>query len=162
MAPVSLRSGARAPAFTSETLAGQSVNFPGDYRGKLVLLDFWATWCVPCQAERPYIAAAREKYADRGLVVVGVPLDTGSAGKVRDFVEKHGMVWDQLYQNASAAAGKYGVTEIPAAFLIDGSTGAILAQGDALRGDDLAPTIERNLHASAETTAEQSANSSSG
>jgi thiol-disulfide isomerase/thioredoxin len=138
----------KAAPFKAESLAGRKIDFPGDYRGKLVLLDFWATWCPPCRVQQPYLVKASEKYGGKEFVILGVTLDAFqrvAAPTVERFVREQKMTWDQVYQDAQAIAGQYGVAAIPAAFLVDGDTGAILASGDELHGDALLPTVERQL-----------------
>ncbi len=139
--------GPRAAAFKAETLSGRTVSFPGDYRGKLVLLDFWATWCTPCREELPRVAQIDERYRGQGLAVLGISLDQPrtTVGSVASFVKERKMTWDQVYRDAPQIAMQYGVFSIPAAFLVDGDTGAILASGDELRGDLLQKTVEAQL-----------------
>jgi thiol-disulfide isomerase/thioredoxin len=67
--------GQKAPAFQTKTVDGKTVNFPADYKGKLVLLDFWATWCPPCRAELPNVISAYNQYHDKGFEIVSVSLD---------------------------------------------------------------------------------------
>ncbi len=136
---------ASAAPFTATTLDGGSLTFPGDYRDKTVLLVFWATWCGPCRAEMPHLRAAREKLAARGLEIVGVSLDTKAASAVNSFASEQKLVWRHVYDNKGDVARKYGVSAIPAMFLIDGATGNVLASGDALGGGDLVETLEKYL-----------------
>ena len=82
-----VRVGDQAPNFVATTLDGSPVT-PGALRGKVVLLDFWATWCAPCIVELPNIKRMHERYGSDGeFVVVGISLDD-SAGVVSDFVRK--------------------------------------------------------------------------
>ena len=143
--PDDVKVGQVAPAFTAVDSAGVPIAFPGDYKGKLVLLDFWATWCAPCMAEVPTVVAVYDKHRGDGFTIVGVSRDQpGDEAKVKTVADAHHMAWRQLV----TAAGKsddvtdlYSVTGIPSAFLIDGTTGKILAVGDDLRG----PGLEREV-----------------
>ncbi len=113
-----------------------------------MLLDFWATWCVPCVAEIPTVRKAYEQFRQRGLDVVGISLDGFQrvpATRLTTFAQEHGMSWPQIYTDGPAIAATFGVSAIPALFLVDGDTGAILASGDELHGDALLRTIDRHL-----------------
>jgi peroxiredoxin len=142
--------GKKAPAFTGPLLAGNEVKFPNDYKGKVVLLDFWATWCGPCVAELPNVVAAYNKYHDQGFEVLGISLDKEGAGaKLVDFTKKKNMPWRQVYDGRhwnAAVAKLYSINAIPRMMLVDGDSGVVLAD-ESLRGEALAPAIEKALAA---------------
>ena len=141
--------GQTVPAFEARTLDGATIRFPADYRGKLVLLDFWATWCPPCRGEIPHLVAAYEKFRGRGFEIIGVTLDRGRASPayVREFVKDQRMTWPQVYDDAAILAGEYRVSGIPMAFLVDGDTGRLLNAGGALRDGKLLDTVAKRLPA---------------
>jgi peroxiredoxin len=139
-----LNVGQPAPAFRAVSLAGKEVSFPEDYRGKIVLLDFWATWCPPCRAELPHLRDAYQKFHDQGFEILGVSLDASqgiSAESVRRFLKDHDAPWQVIYERANEIANQYRFMGIPAGFLVDGDTGIVLATGSQVRGDALAETI---------------------
>jgi len=137
------------PDFAVKDLAGQPLSV-AKYKGKIVLVDFWATWCGPCMAEMPNVVAAYNKYHDKGFEIIGVSLDQDSAGekdKLAAFLKDNKMPWPQYYDGKywkNDLAVKYGVDSIPCSYLLDGS-GKILAASP--RGPALAPAIEKALAA---------------
>ena len=143
-----LSPGNKAPVFTGKLLDGKEVKFPEDYKGKIVLMDFWATWCGPCVAELPNVVKAYGKYHDQGLEVLGVSLDKEDwEQKLAAFTKKKDMPWPQVYDGkywGAAVAKLYGITAIPHMILVDGDSGVILADKD-IRGEALALAIEKAL-----------------
>jgi peroxiredoxin len=108
-----------APPFAITTMAGQQVSMD-DLRGKVVLLDFWATWCEPCREALPHIREVAKKFQGQPLVIVSVSLDTDER-KWKEFVGKNEMTWPQYFDGGfgGPVARKFGVTAIPQTFTID-------------------------------------------
>jgi peroxiredoxin len=129
--------GAIAPDFTQNDVNDKPVKL-SDFRGKYVLLDFWASWCGPCRAENPNVVSAYEKYKDKNFTVLGVSLD--QPGKKENWlaaIKADGLTWTQVsdlkfWQNT--AARQYNILSIPQNYLIDPS-GKIIAAN--LRGEAL-------------------------
>lgn len=146
-----LAKGAKAVSFTAKTTAGKTVKFPDDYKGKVVMLDFWATWCGPCVAELPNVVENYEKYHEKGYEILGISLDNADAEeKLATFTKDKKMPWPQIYDGKgwNCQVGQaYVIDSIPAMFLVDGDTGAILASGLDCRGEKLGPTLEKALAA---------------
>ena len=109
--------GALAPDFTLSQLSGQPLKL-SDYRGKVVLLDFWATWCEPCRVETPFFVELQKKYADQGLQIIGVSMDD-SPDPVHGFYQQFKMNYPVVMGNAKLGEEYGGVLGLPIAFLLD-------------------------------------------
>jgi thiol-disulfide isomerase/thioredoxin len=140
-----LAQGPRVPVFEGRAIGGQRFSFPNDYKGKLVMLDFWATWCRPCVSEIPNVVEAYNKFHPHGLEILGVTLDRIPPTEVTRFTQSSKASWPQIYENALSIAGLFQVRGIPSAFLVDGDTGRLLASGEDLRGTSLHTTIQKYL-----------------
>lgn len=109
---------AAAPDFALKDLSGRNISL-SDHKGKVVLLEFWATWCPPCKASVPALIELNRKYGQKGLVVIGVSIDTDSDAleKVKQFAAAHNINYpvllaDEVVQKA------YDITSIPTTILI--------------------------------------------
>ena len=111
------RIGAAAPAFSLPTLSGRATRL-SSLRGKVVFLDFWASWCVPCRQEFPVLQRLYERYRERGLRVVGITVDQ-EAGNARGFVERAGARFLILHDANRAVAEKYAPPSMPTSYVID-------------------------------------------
>jgi len=135
--------GSAAPDFTMNDVNGKPVTLSA-YRGKYVLLDFWASWCVPCRKENPSIKAAYAKFRDKNFEVIAVSVDEKGA-LWRKAIEQDQLPWIHIsdLQQQNKVATLYGVQPIPDNFLIDPS-GKIIERG--LHGSQLETTIEKFLN----------------
>jgi peroxiredoxin len=107
----------KAAQFKATTIAGKEFDLKG-LRGRVVLLDFWATWCPPCRAEAPELEKLWRKYKDRGLVVAGIALDSGSDRDLRKFATEHRLTYAMVNDRAGAIAGKYRIRPIPTTYVV--------------------------------------------
>jgi thiol-disulfide isomerase/thioredoxin/Cu/Ag efflux protein CusF len=107
-----------APDFTLPTLSGAPIRF-SDLRGKVVLLNFWVTWCGSCRAEMPALDALYRQYRDRGLEVLAVNLDTAPIAKIQAFVGETGVSLRVGLDPSSSTARTYRVLGLPTTYLID-------------------------------------------
>ena len=109
--------GKPAPDFQVTNLKGKELSLK-DYRGQVVLLDFWATWCGPCIAEMPKLKRTYEAYKDQNFQIIGISLDR-SKQPLEAYVEKEGLEWIHYWDESRKLRTLYGVWGIPSAFLID-------------------------------------------
>jgi thiol-disulfide isomerase/thioredoxin len=119
-----LGNGDLAPAFTLKTLDGKTLTRDG-FKGKVVLLDFWATWCIPCRKALPELKDLQAKHAGKPLVIVSVSVDETSKD-VEEFVRGNGMSWPQAWDRGmQVTAGVFRVDNFPS-YVVLGADGRIL------------------------------------
>ncbi len=116
--------GKAAPDFGLTDLSGKTVRL-SDFKGKVVLLDFWATWCAPCRMEIPEFVQLQKQYAGKGFTLLGVALDDEGAAVVKPVAQKLGVNYPVVFGNTQVAAAYSGIQALPTTFLI-GRDGKIL------------------------------------
>lgn len=139
-----LRTGEEFPAFSAQDLRTNKPIRLVDFRGKVVLVDFWATWCKPCVDELPGVKRAYKKYHKQGFEIISISLDN-NVGTCKRFIEKHKLEWHHIADgrgwNAELAV-KHKITGIPAAIVV-GKDGRVISL--RARGEDLERAIKIGL-----------------
>jgi len=137
--------GEAIPDFTLPDVNGKNVSaFDEIKKNKLTIIDFWASWCGPCRAEIPNVVAVYEKYADKGLGIIGVSLDEDQSAW-KSAIKSLNMKWTQLSDLQgwdNAAARLFGIESIPATILVN-NKGQVVATD--LRGEELASFVGKAL-----------------
>ena len=108
----------KTPIWLLRDVDGREVK-SSDYIGKVVVVDFWATWCPPCRKEIPDYIALQKKYADRGLVILGFSMDEAPASEVKAFGVKMKVNYPLLMANGATAEAFGGIEGLPTSFIID-------------------------------------------
>ena len=129
-----------APAFTLDRLDREGQLSVADLKGKAVVVNFWASWCVPCRDEAPVLQSTYERYRDQGLVVLGVDVNDFRQD-ARRFMKRYGLTYPVVYDGKGSTVGKWGVRGFPETFFVD-RTGKLV--GERIEG---AVDIERNRDA---------------
>ncbi|HUK49195.1 MAG TPA: TlpA disulfide reductase family protein [Terriglobales bacterium] len=109
-----------APDFTLNTPDGRTMKL-SDFRGKAVLLNFWATWCEPCKVEMPWFVDLQNKYGPQGLQILGVAMDDASPGEIQSFARKLGVNYPVLLGKEDVGTEYGGLEYLPSTFYIDRS-----------------------------------------
>jgi peroxiredoxin len=115
---VSIESGTPAPDFTFPGLDGKKVSL-SDYKGKVVLVNIWATWCSPCVTEMPSMEKLYQKFKGENFEILAVSIDEPGLKAVAPFMKKSGLTFPALIDTEGAIKSVYGVTGIPESFIID-------------------------------------------
>lgn len=148
--------GKPAPAFALEDLSGKKVSL-SSYKGKALLINFWATWCAPCKIETPWLVELRNQYAPQGFEIIGISaddIDRDDAQKLADekkeiahFVEQQHMPYPVLIEGDKISQPYGGLDELPASFFVDRQGKVVAAQLGLTSKDDLEAKIRKALGA---------------
>jgi peroxiredoxin len=110
--------GQPAPDFQLASLDGKNLKL-SDYKGKAILLNFWATWCEPCKIEMPWFVELQKKYGPQGLQVLGIAMDDASTKEIADFAQKMGVNYPIVIGKEEVGTQYGGVQFLPSTFYID-------------------------------------------
>ena len=144
----------QAPAFTLKDTSGKKVSL-SDYKGKAVVLDFWATWCAPCKVEIPWLTKLHDQYASQGLVVLGISeddldLDDKAAlfkqkREIAESAGKLGINYPVLIDDAKVAEPYGGVDALPTTFYVDRNGKVVAATIGLVNRDEIEANIKKAL-----------------
>jgi peroxiredoxin len=146
--------GKPAPQFSLEDLAGKKVSL-ADYKGKAVLINFWATWCGPCKIETPWLVDLRNQYAAKGFEILGVSTDeldrsdakmfSSEKKEISDFVQKMHMPYPVLIEGDSISKPFGGLDAMPTSFFVDRNGKIVAATMGISSKDDIEANIKKAL-----------------
>jgi thiol-disulfide isomerase/thioredoxin len=122
-----------APSFSLVDLTGKKVSL-ADFKGKPVLINFWATWCGPCKIEMPWFEEFNKKYAGQGLVILGVAADDASKALIANTAQKLGVTYPVLLKDDKVEDAYGGVSYLPESFYVD-KTGKVMLETAGLNDD---------------------------
>lgn len=138
----------KLPSFSLEDLEG-TIHTSDEFKGKIVVLDFWATWCATCEESIPFLVELQKKYADQNVKIVGISLDKGSSRKVKRFVKKKDVQYQILRDKKNTQADVFKYKGIPSVYLFDAEGNLVLGMPGYSpdREKDLEVAIEKLLKA---------------
>lgn len=133
-----------APPFTLKSINGKTVSL-SDYKGKAVLLNFWATWCGPCKLEMPWLIEMQKKYASQGFTVLGISEDDGSTKDVSDFMAKMGVDYPVLMYDDQMNKAYGGIDYLPTSYYIGRDGKVIVEAGGLISESEMEANIQKIL-----------------
>jgi thiol-disulfide isomerase/thioredoxin len=133
-----------APSFTLKTVDGKSVSL-SEYKGKAVLLNFWATWCGPCKLEMPWLIQMQKKYSAQGFTVLGISEDDGSTKEVSDFMAKMGVDYPVLMYNDQMNKAYGGIDYLPTSYYIGRDGKVVIESGGLISESEMEANIQKIL-----------------
>ena len=145
--------GVKAPDFDLRTLDGSKVKL-SDFRGKAVLLNFWATWCPPCKVEMPWFVDLQNKYGKDGLVVLGVAMDDSEASKIAAFAHEMGVNYPVLLGNDQVSDDYGNVQVLPTTFSIDRNGMVVDKMAGLLSRQEIEQQVQKALQSTYKPVAE--------
>ncbi|UNK16508.1 TlpA family protein disulfide reductase [Paenibacillus sp. N3/727] len=118
--PIGIKVGNRAPNFALQTEDGETINL-SDYRGKTVLLNFWASWCPPCKVEMPYMQDFYEEYKDKDVVVLAVNMThlENNSDDVKSFLDEVGVTFPTMYDQKGQVTEQYQIVAYPTTYILN-------------------------------------------
>lgn len=137
---VSIEEGTAAPDFSLETLNGEQIRL-SDLKGKGVFLNFWGTWCKPCEKEMPYMENQYKKFKDKGVEILAVNIDE-SDFSVSTFVKRHNLTFPILMDRGSVVTELYNIGPIPTTILIDKSGKVVKVLTGTMTEEDISNYME--------------------
>jgi thiol-disulfide isomerase/thioredoxin len=137
---VTLKVGDAFPALDQFGLVGE---LPKDLKGKIVLVDFWASWCTPCKESFPTMNELQKRYGPQGLIVIAVNVDENSSDMV-DFLNKHKAEFTVVRDAAQKLVNKVDISTMPTSFLID-RTGKVRSMHNGFRGEETKKEYGREI-----------------
>lgn len=135
-----------APDFTLTRLDGSGESSLSDFRGKVVILNFWASWCDPCKEEAPLLQELSKEYEARDVVVLGVD-SQDTTGDARDFASRYGLDYPLVHASGSAVYNQWGLTGFPETFLISGDGRVVHHFPGPVDGQDVKTVLDPILEA---------------
>ena len=148
--PVGEARGKPAPDFTLEALDGKPVKL-SDFRGKAVLLNFWATWCGPCKVEMPWFVDLQKQYGPQGLQIIGIAMDDSGKDTIEKFAKEMGVNYT-IVQGKEAIGDAYGgIPGLPTTFFIDRNGRVIDSSAGLVGKSEIEESIKRALATPIET-----------